>query len=83
MSIIGWIILGMLAGWIAGKIVNNEGSGFIVNMILGIVGSVVGGWIFSILGAAKVTGFNLWSLFVAVVGAVVVLVVYHAIAGRR
>lgn len=83
MSIIGWIILGLVAGWIAAKIVDNKGKGFIVDMVLGIVGSLVGGWIFSILGATSVTGFNLWSLFVSVVGAVVVLVVYHAIAGRR
>lgn len=83
MSIIGWIILGMISGWIAGKIVDNEGKGFIINMILGIIGAMVGGWIFSFLGATSVTGFNLWSLFVSVVGAVVVLVVYHAVAGRR
>lgn len=83
MSIIGWIILGLIAGWIASKIVDNQGKGFIIDMVLGIVGSLVGGWIFSIIGASSVTGFNLWSLFVSVVGAVVVLVVYHAIAGRR
>jgi len=52
-------------------------------MILGIVGAMVGGEIFSALGAVPITGFNLWSLFVAVVGAVIILVIYHAIAGRR
>lgn len=83
MSIIGWIILGLLSGWIASKIVNNKGSGLIIDIVLGIVGSLVGGWIFSILGAVPVTGFNLWSLFVSVVGAVVVLVVYHALAGKK
>ena len=83
MSIIGWVVLGLIAGWIAAKIVDNQGKGFIIDMVLGIVGSLVGGWIFSILGAASVTGFNLWSLFVSVVGAVVVLVAYHAVAGRR
>lgn len=83
MSIIGWIILGLLSGWIASKIVNNQGSGMIIDIVLGICGSLVGGWIFSVLGASPVTGFNLWSLFVSVVGAVVVLVVYHALAGRK
>lgn len=82
MSIIGWIILGIISGWIASKIVDNKGKGFLLDMVLGIVGSLVGGWIFSIIGASSVTGFNLWSLFVSVVGAVVVLVVYHAVAGR-
>lgn len=83
MSIIGWIILGVGAGWIASKIVDREGKGIILDLVLGIVGALVGGWIFSILGAAAVTGFNLWSLFVSVVGAIVVLGGYHAIAGRR
>ena len=83
MSIIGWIVLGLIAGWIASKIVDNQGKGLIVDLILGIVGSLVGGWVFSAIGAMPVTGFNLWSLFVAVVGAVIVLVVYHAIAGRK
>lgn len=83
MSIIGWIILGLISGWIASKIVNNQGSGLIIDIVLGIVGSLVGGWIFSVLGAVPVTGFNLWSLFVSVVGAVVVLVVYHALAGKN
>lgn len=83
MSIIGWIVLGLIAGWIGSKIVDNSGKGVFVDIILGIVGALVGGWIFSALGAVPITGFNLWSLFVAVVGAVVVLVIYHAIAGRR
>lgn len=83
MSIIGWIFLGLIAGWIASKIVDSEGKGFFLDLILGIIGSVVGGWIFSALGASPVTGFNLWSLFIAVVGAVVVLVIYHALFGRK
>lgn len=82
MSLIGWIILGLIAGWIASRIVDNHGKGLIINLVLGIVGSLVGGWIFAALGAMPVTGFNLWSLFVSVVGAVVVLVVYHALRGR-
>lgn len=83
MSIIGWAILGLISGWIASKIVDNQGKGLIINLVLGIVGSLVGGWVFSALGAVPVTGFNLWSLFVSVVGAVIVLVVYHALAGRK
>ena len=65
------------------NIVDNGGKGPLLDMVLGIVGAVVGGAIFNALGAVPVTGFNLYSLFVAVVGAVVVLVVYHALLGRR
>jgi uncharacterized membrane protein YeaQ/YmgE (transglycosylase-associated protein family) len=83
MSILGWIVLGLIAGWIASLIVDNGGKGPLLDMVLGIVGALVGGSIFAALGAAPVTGFNLYSLFIAVVGAVVVLVIYHAILGRR
>jgi uncharacterized membrane protein YeaQ/YmgE (transglycosylase-associated protein family) len=83
MSIIGWIILGLIAGWIGSHIVDNGGKGPLMDMVLGIVGAVVGGAIFNALGAVPVTGFNLYSLFVAVVGAVIVLVVYHALLGRQ
>jgi uncharacterized membrane protein YeaQ/YmgE (transglycosylase-associated protein family) len=79
MSIIGWIILGLIAGFIASKIVNRQGEGLFVDIILGIVGGLVGGWLFEFFGKSGVTGFNLYSMFVAVIGAVVVLVVYHAI----
>ena len=83
MSIIGWIVLGLIAGFIASKIVNKRGEGVILDIVLGIVGAVVGGWLFAQFGAAGVTGFNLYSMFVAVIGAIVVLVVYHLITGRR
>ncbi len=83
MSLLGWIILGLLAGWIGSHIVDNGGKGPLLDIVLGIVGALVGGFIFSALGALPVTGFNLYSLVVSVVGAVVVLVLYHAIAGRR
>ena len=83
MSILGWIILGLIAGFIGSKIVNKSGEGVILDIVLGIVGAIVGGYLFSILGAAPVTGFNLYSMFVAVVGAIIVLVAYHAIFGRR
>lgn len=83
MSLLGWIVLGIIAGWIASHIVDNGGKGPILDMVLGIVGALVGGEVFNALGAVPVTGFNLYSLFVAVVGAVIVLVIYHAILGRR
>lgn len=83
MSIIAWLILGLVAGFIASKIVNKSGEGIIVDIILGIVGAFVGGFLFSFVGATPVTGFNIYSLIVAVIGAVVVLVLYHAIVGRR
>jgi uncharacterized membrane protein YeaQ/YmgE (transglycosylase-associated protein family) len=82
-SILGWIVLGLIAGYIASRIVDNSGKGPLLDMILGIVGAMVGGEVFSALGAAPNTGFNLWSLFVAVIGAVIILVIYHAISGRR
>jgi uncharacterized membrane protein YeaQ/YmgE (transglycosylase-associated protein family) len=83
MSIIGWIILGLIAGFIASKIVNREGEGFFMDIVLGIVGALVGGFIFNAFGAHGVTGFNLYSLVVAVIGAIVLLVLYHALFGRR
>jgi len=83
MSIIGWIVLGLIAGFIASKIVNKEGQGLIIDIVLGVVGAVIGGFLFNQFGAAGVTGFNIYSMFVAVVGAVVLLVVYHLITGRR
>lgn len=83
MGWIAWIILGLIAGWIASKIVNKEGSGFILDLVLGVVGAIVGGFIFNAFGGVGVTGFNLWSLLVAVIGAIVLLLIYHALFGRR
>jgi uncharacterized membrane protein YeaQ/YmgE (transglycosylase-associated protein family) len=83
MSIIGWIVLGLIAGFIGSKIVNKTGEGFFLDIALGIVGAIVGGFLFTAVGATGVTGFNLYSMFVAIVGAIVVLVLYHAIFGRR
>jgi uncharacterized membrane protein YeaQ/YmgE (transglycosylase-associated protein family) len=79
MSILAWVILGIVAGFIASKIVNRTGEGLIRDLLLGIVGAVVGGWIMERFGEAGVSGLNLYSLVVAVLGAVVVLVVFHAI----
>ena len=79
MSFLAWIVLGLIAGFIGSKIVNKRGEGLLLDIILGIVGAVVGGYLFSAFGAAPVTGLNLYSLLVAVVGAILVLIVYHAI----
>jgi uncharacterized membrane protein YeaQ/YmgE (transglycosylase-associated protein family) len=79
MSFIAWVILGLIAGFIASKIVNKRGEGVLLDIILGIVGAVVGGWFFGLVGMSGVSGVNIWSLLVAIVGSVVVLLVYHAI----
>ena len=81
MSILAWIMLGLIAGFIGSKLVNKTGEGVILDIVLGVVGALVGGYLFSIFGAHGVTGLNLYSLFVAVIGAVVVLLVYHAVRG--
>ena len=77
MSVLGWILLGLIAGFIGSKIVNHTGQGLLLDIVLGIVGAVVGGFLFTAVGATGITGFNLYSMFVAVVGAVVVLWGYH------
>ncbi|MFI4964398.1 MAG: GlsB/YeaQ/YmgE family stress response membrane protein [Caulobacterales bacterium] len=83
MSILAWIILGLVAGFIASKLVNRTGSGIVMDLVLGVVGAFVGGFLFTRFGAAGVTGLNLYSILVAIVGAVVVLFIYHALVGRR
>ncbi len=79
MSYLAWIVLGLVAGFIGSKLVNKSGEGLILDILLGIIGAVVGGWLFGKFGEAGVTGLNLYSILVAVVGSVVVLVVYHMI----
>jgi uncharacterized membrane protein YeaQ/YmgE (transglycosylase-associated protein family) len=83
MTIIAWIILGLVAGFIASKLVNKSGDGLLIDIGLGVVGAVVGGWLFNTFGMAGVSGLNLYSLLVAVLGAVAVLVVYHAVTRSR
>ena len=83
MSIIAWIILGLIAGYIGSKIVDREGKGLWLNMALGIVGAIVGGLIFNVFGGSGVTGVNIYSIIVAIIGSVVVLWIYHALSGRR
>jgi uncharacterized membrane protein YeaQ/YmgE (transglycosylase-associated protein family) len=82
MSILAWIVLGLIAGFIASKLVNKTGSGLILDIVLGIAGAFVGGYLFTTFGHEGVDGFNLYSMFVAVIGAVVLLVLYHALFRR-
>ncbi len=83
MGILAWLLLGLISGFIASKIVNKTGEGLVMDIVLGIVGAFVGGWLFTFFGHSPVTGFNLYSMFVAVVGAIVVLLIYHALVRRR
>jgi uncharacterized membrane protein YeaQ/YmgE (transglycosylase-associated protein family) len=83
MSFLAWMILGLIAGFIGSKIVNRKGEGILLDILLGVVGAFTGGWLFHIFGAPGVSGLNLYSLFVAVIGSVVLLVLYHAIRRKR
>lgn len=84
MGPVGWVVLGGLAGWLASKFVGTDkDQGIIANILVGIVGAFVGGWVFNLLGGSGATGFNIWSFVVAVVGAVIVLVIWKAITGRK
>ena len=83
MSIIGWIIFGLITGFIASKIVNKTGQGVLMDIVLGVIGAVVGGFLFAQFGVEGVTGFNLYSMVVAIIGAIVVLWLYHMISSRR
>jgi uncharacterized membrane protein YeaQ/YmgE (transglycosylase-associated protein family) len=83
MSFLAWIILGLIAGFIGSKLVNKTGEGIVLDIVLGVVGALIGGWLFTMFGASGVTGLNLYSLLVAVVGSVVFLVIYHALFRRR
>jgi uncharacterized membrane protein YeaQ/YmgE (transglycosylase-associated protein family) len=82
MSFLTWMVLGLISGFIASKIVNKTGEGPLIDIVLGIVGAVVGGWLFNTFGHMGVTGVNLYSILVAVVGAVIVLFIYHAVSRR-
>jgi uncharacterized membrane protein YeaQ/YmgE (transglycosylase-associated protein family) len=83
MSFVAWIVLGLVAGFIGSKLVNHTGEGLVRDALLGVVGAIIGGYLFNLFGAPGVSGLNLYSLVVAVVGSVVFLVVYHTIFRRR
>jgi uncharacterized membrane protein YeaQ/YmgE (transglycosylase-associated protein family) len=82
-SFLAWVVLGLVAGYIASKLVNRRGEGILLDILLGVVGAFAGGWLFHIFGAPGVSGLNIYSLFVAVIGSVVLLVLYHAFRRRR
>ena len=82
MSLLAWVVLGLVAGFIGSKLVNKRGEGLILDIVLGIVGAIAGGFVFNALGAPGVSGLNLYSLFVAVVGSALLLVLYHAVFRR-
>ncbi|HRI70119.1 MAG TPA: GlsB/YeaQ/YmgE family stress response membrane protein [Polyangium sp.] len=82
MSFLAWILLGLIAGFIGHKLVNDEGGGFFSNLVLGVVGAFIGGLLFNFFGATGVTGLNLWSILVASLGSVATLGVYHGIRRR-
>ena len=79
MSFVAWIVLGLTAGFIGSQLVNRRGAGILPDIILGVVGALAGGWLFYTVGRASVTGLNLSSLFAAVIGSLVVLLVYYAL----
>lgn len=87
MSLFAWLLLGLLAGFIASHLVNHRGEGMILDILLGIVGAVVGGWLAYLFGFSGITRLNIYSIIVASMGSVVILFVYHAIRrnviGRR
>jgi uncharacterized membrane protein YeaQ/YmgE (transglycosylase-associated protein family) len=82
MSFIAWIVLGLVSGFVASKLVNKSGAGLLMDIVLGVVGAVLGGWLFNTFGMPGVSGLNLYSFAVAVIGAVVFLIVYHALTRR-
>jgi uncharacterized membrane protein YeaQ/YmgE (transglycosylase-associated protein family) len=83
MGILSWIILGLIAGFIASKVVNKTGSGLVMDIVLGVIGAFVGGWVFSYFGHTGVTGLNIPSLIVATIGAIVVMLAYHFLVRQR
>ncbi len=83
MSLLAWLVVGLIAGFLASKVINKTGEGLVIDIILGVVGAFVGGFIFNFFGASGATGINLYSIFVAFIGAVVVLLIYHMVFRRR
>lgn len=83
MSILAWIILGLIAGFIASHMVDHHGEGMLMDIVLGVVGAIVGGWLFTAFGSSGVNGLNVWSVFVSVIGACVFLAIYHALMPPR
>ncbi len=83
MNILGWVVLGGLAGWVASLIMkNNRQMGIIANIIVGIIGAFAGSFLLGLIGVAGMSGFNVYTFFVALLGAVVLLFLYNMIRGR-
>jgi uncharacterized membrane protein YeaQ/YmgE (transglycosylase-associated protein family) len=83
MSIIGWLLLGLVARFVASETVNAKGEDVLIDIMLGIVGAMIGGFIVNVASNPGVTGFNMWSSVVAAIGAIAMLVLYHGLTGRR
>ncbi len=84
MGIIGWIVLGGIAGWLASLVMKrDEDQGLLGNIIVGVIGGLVGGFVMNLIGGEDINGFNLYSLLVAFLGAVIVLWIYNAIRGKK
>jgi uncharacterized membrane protein YeaQ/YmgE (transglycosylase-associated protein family) len=83
MTLVVWIVFGLITCFVSSRVVNQQGQGCILNVALGIVGACIGGLIFTSIGGQGITGFNVYSMFVAIIGAIAVLIAYHAITGRR
>jgi len=75
-SLFVWILLGLVSGFIAGHLVNHRGEGIVLDVLLGVVGAIVGGWLFHVFGHIGITGLNLHSIVVATVGAILFLLIY-------
>jgi uncharacterized membrane protein YeaQ/YmgE (transglycosylase-associated protein family) len=82
MSIIAWIVVGIIGGFIGSMVVNKRGQGMFGDLLLGVVGAVVAGWAFNRLGSPGPTGINLYSILVSAAGSIVILVLYHALLRR-
>jgi uncharacterized membrane protein YeaQ/YmgE (transglycosylase-associated protein family) len=82
-GVIAWIVVGLIGGYLASRVVNKTGEGILRDIILGIIGGVVGGVIFRVLGGHGVTGLNLWSILVAFVGGIIILLIYHTVVSQR
>jgi uncharacterized membrane protein YeaQ/YmgE (transglycosylase-associated protein family) len=83
MSILAWLVVGLVAGFLASKVVNKTGEGIVLDILLGVVGAMVGGWVFHQFGHSGATGIDIYSIFVAFVGSVIVLLIYHMVLRRR
>ena len=83
MSLLAWLVVGLIAGFLASKVINKTGEGLLMDIVLGVVGAIVGGFLFNMFGYAGANGINLYSIFVAFIGAVVVLMLYHMVFRRR